>query len=72
MFRPCCTQEWGHKGMSGTSCVSAHVLSIKIVLAPELAPESRSASVSVKFCNWVNGAILIHRLISHVGLMLRT
>ena len=30
-----------HKGISGTLCVSAHVLSIKIVLAPE----SRSASV---------------------------
>ena len=30
-----------HKGISGTLCVSAHVLSIKIVLAPK----SRSASV---------------------------
>ena len=42
-----------HKGISGSSCVSAHVLLIKIVFAPK----SRSASVSVKFCHCVNGTI---------------
>ena len=49
-------------------CVSAHVLSIKIVLAPE----SRSASVWVKFCRCVNSAIRIDKLISCAGLTLRT
>ena len=57
-----------HKGISGTLCVSAHILLIKIVLAPE----SRSASVWVKFCHCVNGMIWIDRLISHAGLMLCT
>ena len=57
-----------HKGVSGTLCFSAHVLSIKMVFAPE----SRSASSLVKSFRLLAGVIWIDRHISHEGLMLCT
>ena len=56
------------KGISSTLCFSAHVLSIKMVFAPE----SRSASSLMKLFWLLAGAIWIDRHISHAGLMLHT
>ena len=57
-----------HKGISSTLCFSAHVLSIKMVFAPE----SRSTSSLMKLFWLLAGAIWIDRHISHVGLTLHT
>ena len=56
------------KGISSTLCFSAHVLSIKMVFAPE----SRSALSLMKLFWLLAGAIWIDRHISHAGLMLHT